>query len=77
MDRKEDQHKGKFVGAYLDDSQYEKLERIEAHLTDIFGEASVTRSKALRYIIDYFDERTLPRIPKDLARAAAIASILS
>ena len=67
--RKLDQHKGTYVGAYLSDGQYEKLERIQDHLEAMFGSEGASRSKALRYIVDYFDERTLPTIPKDLAPA--------
>lgn len=62
--KKDDLHKGKFIGGYVGDEQFAKVERIESYLASIFGAGDVTRSKVLRYIIDNFDEDTLPRPPK-------------
>lgn len=65
--KKDNLHKGKFVGGYVGDEQFAKVERIENYLASIFGEADVNRSKVLRYIIDNFDEEMLPRLPKNAA----------
>lgn len=67
-----EQHKGKFVGVYLEPEHYEKVKGIEENLRRLFGGATNT-SMAMRYIIENFGKDT-PQTPPKGNALAAVAS---
>jgi len=63
MAKKEDNHKGTFVGVHLSDEQVEKVEKIAQAFNDTFGDVGRNRARALRWLIDCFDESWLDSFP--------------
>lgn len=63
MAKKEDNHKGTFVGVHLSDEQVEKVEKIAQAFNDTFGDVGRNRARALRWLIDCFDESWLENFP--------------
>lgn len=62
--KKEDQHKGVFVGGYFHSDQLEKIVAIEKAYDKHFGEAGRNRTRALRWLIDSFRPEWIADFPK-------------
>ena len=76
MAEKKNAHKGKFIGAYVDDEHVEKVEAVEKFLDDTLGQRG-NRSHALRYILSCFDTAWLEQYPKDRASAMEVAQTIN
>jgi len=63
-DNTSNRHKGVFTGVHLTDDQLLKVELIAKAFDNSFGDAGRNRGRAIRWLIDAFDESWLDNFPE-------------
>lgn len=61
--KEKDAHKGTLIGAHFSDEQIEKIEKIAQVYDRTFGDVGRNRARALRWLVDCFDESWLNNFP--------------